>query len=102
MQQLGLGVVINMLGGNESTVNALNVCLGQKIEKVWLDEENNRLRFLFKNKVKMSMWDNGQSCCESRYMRTDDDLSEFANTILKDVEISDAPSIEDGGECHDI
>lgn len=102
MQQLGLGVMINMLGGNESTINALKACLGVRIEKVWLDEESNHLRFLFKNGVKMSMWDNGQSCCENRYMRTDDDLSEFTNTIFKDIEIADAPSIDDGGECHDV
>ena len=54
----------------------------------------------------LKMWDNGQSCCESRYMRTDDDLSSLAGTKLLKISIKQAeeasPDTESYDDCHDI
>ncbi|MDC6673798.1 hypothetical protein OEZ80_25875, partial [Leclercia adecarboxylata] len=35
--------------------------------------------------------DDGQSCCESRYMSTDDDLSSFVGATFLGCEIEDGP-----------
>jgi hypothetical protein len=103
MSQLGFGVMINMLSGNESTVNAVKASLNKTIERVWLDEENNKLIFLFDDKTKLIMWDDGQSCCESRYMRTDDDLKEFSGSKLLDFELKNGPEVNgEYSECHEI
>jgi len=102
MEQLGLGVMIQMLGGNDSTVKALKESLGKTIRKVWLDDENDQLMFEFADDTTLRMWDGGQSCCEHRYMRTDDDLNEYAGATFMDVEIKEAPDGEDGYEVHEI
>lgn len=99
---LGLGVMIRLLGGNEETINAFQLVLGKRIEKVWLDEEENILKFEFEGGFKLSIWDDGQSCCENRYMKTDDNLTDFVGSILIDAEIKDGPDVEDGGESHEI
>lgn len=101
--RLGMGVMLCMLGGNEETVKAINESIGKRIQKVWLDEENDRLRFDLEDGTQLVMWDGGQSCCEHRYMRTDDVLEEYDGAILLDFELKDAPDIEDEwGEVHEV
>jgi len=98
---LGVGVMINMLGGNEETVNALKVCLNKKIEKVYLDEASDKLRFEFEDKTRLAVFDDGQSCCEHRYMQTDDDLPYFSGATFLDVEIKSADTIEGDYDVHE-
>lgn len=98
MENLGLGVMIKMLGGNEQTVNSLQECVGQTIKKVWLNDE---LRFIFENGRELMIWDGGQSCCEHRYMHTDDNLNEYTGAVFMDVELKEAPNQEDG-EVHEV
>jgi hypothetical protein len=51
----------------------------------------------------MQLFDAGQSCCEHRYMRTDDDLKSFIGAELVDAEISNAPDqVDEYGETHEI
>ena len=95
----GLGVLLNELGGNSSTIEALKKVLGEKIIKCELKEDELLLHF---KTTTLVLWDAGQSCCEHRYMSTDDDLKYFKNTIFKDIEIKPAPSIDDNGESHDV
>ncbi len=96
-----MGVLIQSLGGNEETVNTVKAAIGKKIASVELKDDE--LQFIFKDGTGMKIYDGGQSCCEHRYMRTDDDLKEFTNTILKDIELKSAPDIEDGhGDCHEV
>ena len=99
---LGLGVMIKMLSGNEQTYNSVHESLGKTIKKVWLDEDNDQLRFEFEDGTKLIMWDGGQSCCEHRYMRTDDDLNEYAGSVFMDVELKEAPDQDAGGEVHEV
>ena len=80
---LGMGVMINMLGGNEETVNTLNEVIGQTITDIKLND--NTLELTFEG-TKIGIFDDGQSCCENRYMDTDDNLSEFVGAKLLDLE----------------
>lgn len=102
MEQLGVGVMIGMLGGNESTVNAIKSSLNKVIQSVSLDEESNTLRFVFTDGSKLNLWDDGQSCCEHRYMRTDDSLTEYSGATLLDFELKNAPDIETQYDCHEV
>lgn len=102
MNHLGFGVMINWLGGNEESVNALKSCLGKKISTVKLDEEKDSLNFTFDDSTKLSAFDDGQSCCESRYMRTDDDLSYYSGSIFMDAEIRSAADIDHEWGQHEI
>lgn len=94
----GLGVMLQMLGGNESTIKAVRACLGKKIRSVELKDEV--LRLTMADGSVLCLTDNGQSCCESRYMTCDDDLTNYTNTVLKTIELSDAPDRSEGSEEH--
>jgi len=101
MSQLGFGVMINMLSGNESSVKAFTESLNKTITALSLSD--NSLHFTFDDGSKMKFHDDGQSCCESRYMRTDDKLEEFIGATLVGAEIKDAPTIDgEYGECHEV
>ena len=103
MTHLGLGVMLKTLGGNEETVNTVKQALNRTIEKVWLDGETEELKFTFADGTGIKIWDGGQSCCEHRYMKTDDDLSDFVGAKIIDMELKDAPDQEDEyGEVHEI
>lgn len=97
---IGIGVMIQTLGGNEDTVNAVKSSLNKVIEKVSL--EDNQLVFKFSDGTRLRMFDNGQSCCEHRYMVTADDLTEYANTTLLDFELKNAPDEEDQYGEHEV
>jgi hypothetical protein len=102
--QLGLGVMIQMLGGNADTVAAkiaaIKACMAKKIKTVELKDD--QLVLTMADGLTLRLWDNGQSCCESRYMTCDDDLTNYTNTILKDIQLADAPERESRGECHEV
>lgn len=103
MENQGMGVMLGILGGNEETVNTVKSSLNKIIEKVWLDKDTDRLNFKFIDDTGMYLFDDGQSCCEHRYMDTDDDLSEFADARLLDIELKDAPDQEDEwDQVHEI
>lgn len=91
MGQLGMGVMIGMLGGNADSVDAFTGALGKTIAALRLGDDD-ALHFEFGDGSKMKLFDDGQSCCESRYMRTDDDLASFVGAKLIGAEIKDAPS----------
>jgi len=89
MSQLGMGVLINMLGGNRDSVGAYQKGIGKKIEKITLKADVLKLHFI--GGGCLSFRDDGQSCCESRYMTTDDNLSKFTNTKFIEAAIENAP-----------
>lgn len=49
MSNLGMGVMLGMLGGNSETVEAIKPSLGKKIQSVKLDEEKMALDNLSKH-----------------------------------------------------
>lgn len=63
---------------------------------------DNALHFVMEDGTKIKLSDEGQSCCEHRYMMTDDDLSYHVGAVLLDAEIKDAPSIEAEYDEHEV
>ena len=102
MSNLGLGVMIKTLfGGDTNAAGAVKQTLGKTITALELVDNN--LVFTFEDNSKLKLWDGGQSCCESRYMRTDDNLSDYVGGQLLDMGLRDAPDQEDEyGEVHEV
>lgn len=53
---------------------------------------------------KLTIKDDGQSCCESRYMSCDDDLASLAGGQLVDIDMDaggDTGEAGDWGDCHE-
>ena len=71
--------------------------VGKEIAEVTLLD--NKLHFVFTDKTEIYVVDDGQSCCEMRYMTTDDDLNSFVGAKLIGLEIKDAPYAE--ATCED-
>lgn len=85
MSQLGMGVLINTLCGDEKTIELFQKMKGNKIKNVFL--RDNVLNFEFEG-FKVGIKDSGQSCCETRYMVCDDgDLSYYIGTTFMNIEL---------------
>lgn len=102
MYNLGIGVVLKMLSGNQQSFNAYTNAINKIIKDVRLDEESNTLLFRFDDETTLTVKDNGQSCCEVRYMRTDDNLSEFSGARLLGMAIKDVDNAPDEYGEHEI
>ena len=99
---LGLvGVMISMLGENRETVQAMEDSVGQVIDSIELNNEV--LILTFKGGNRLELYDDGQCCCESRYMRTDDNMNDFKEAKFLGAEIKKSPGIvESDFEDHEI
>lgn len=65
--------------------------------------EQDKLMLLLSSGTRLEIWDDGQSCCEARYLRTDDDVTELIGKPLTLVEERDGPVEEDPhGEVHEV
>lgn len=107
MGNLNIGVMIRMLAGNETSGTAFAGAVGKTIATLRLDEEADpqALRFTFEDGSEIKLFDNGQSCCESRYMRTDDTLADYIGATLLGAEIKEAADIppdDEHGDVHEI
>jgi len=96
----GIGVMIQSLGGNEETVKAVKASLGKKISAIKL--ENDCLSLTFKDNTVLTLRDSGQSCCEHRYMSTDDNFEDYVGGKLTDLELRDAPNIQAEYDEHEV
>lgn len=102
MSQTGIGVLSRRLGVNSASAKALRASLGKTIGAATLDDDD-ILRIRFTDGTTLALRDDGQGCCEYRYMRTDDDLSAFAGARFTGGEIKDAPDQDDGqGDVHEV
>lgn len=96
MSQTGIGVMIQSLGGNEESVTAYQRALHQRIAEVRIDPEGDgALRFVLEGGQRFCIRDEGRSCCEHRYMHTDDDLGAFVGATFEGVEVVDGPEETD-------
>ena len=86
--------MLSMLGGNADSVDAFKGAMGKTIAGLTLGADDT-LHFVFDDSTKMKLFDGGQRCCESRYMRTDDNLAEFVGAKLLGAEIKEAPPVKD-------
>jgi hypothetical protein len=91
-----MGVMINMLMGNDGDSRAaIEAVKGQEIRKVEMfDDGDGRLVLTFDENV-LTLQDDGRSCCESRYMTTDDELGDFVGAEFRGVELRDGPELAD-------
>ena len=109
MSQLGLGVMISHLRGSD-------VDMSTYLEKTIVQAElvDNALCLQFEDGRTIKIFDDGQSCCEHRYMRTDDQVSDLVGRKLRSLELKKAPNVPypqseeeddyyyDTGECHEV
>jgi hypothetical protein len=100
MTQLGMGVMINMLAGNESTVHIIKSTIGKTIRDIMLYDDAIHLTVEGEDGEveRIKLWDDGQSCCESRYMTCDADLPSYVGQKILDYELRDMP---DGSADYD-
>jgi hypothetical protein len=86
--------------------DAIALCRGKTITGITLDDEmrdDQSLRFVLDGGATLRIYDGGQSCCEARYMRTDDDLGYFVGATLIDVEAREGPEEEgEYGDMHEV
>jgi len=92
----GIGVLIYRLGGGNQNEPAKYV--GRTIDGALIVD--NKLVLSFSDQSKIAIWDNGQSCCENRYMSTDDDLMSLVGRKLTRIEAKSGPE-QDGGDMHE-
>ncbi len=67
-----------------------NEYYGKKIVNASIND--NRLMLSFEDNIKINIFDDGQSCCENRYMRTDDDVKTLIGHTLRSIEVKQAES----------
>lgn len=84
---LGLGAMLHILGGG-SPKSASDYC-GRTITAATFSEEE--LRLTFSDGVTIRIWDNGQSCCEHRYMTCDDDVQDLVGRQLREIVVKEGP-----------
>jgi len=105
--RLGFGAAMKMLSGNRETVEAHNAAVGRVIASAGIEHESGRYRSMGENEgatlvlrfadgTGLRAWDDAQSCCEHRYMNTDDDLSAFAGATFNGMELREGPYVKDG------
>jgi hypothetical protein len=99
MSNLGMTVMLGLLRGNEETVRAIKAAIGKKIKL--LELKDGQVICELENGGILILEDNGQSCCEHRYMCTDD-ARNFAGETLVDVELREAPDVGDASEVHEV
>jgi hypothetical protein len=91
----GFTVNLNRLFGEKS--DAPGKCFGKEIAEITVDDHV--LKITFTDGLVLSLWDDGQSCCEARYMDTDDDLAAFVGATFTDLRVEEGP--DDRGEYGD-
>lgn len=99
MGRMGFGVnIFALFGQSEGSAKYI----GRKITAAELvksdgkpscGEPGDELHLTFEDGAKISLRDEGQSCCESRYITCDDDLSKIVGGKLTRMESKDAPTI---------
>lgn len=96
---IGVGAMLHQLGGGSE--HSASEYYGRKITAAVIDD--NRLALtLDPDGKKIEIWDNGQSCCESRYMTTDDDVQSLVGATLTRIEAKKGPSVSAEYDEHDI
>lgn len=63
--------------------------VGKTIRSITFDGDY--LRLMFESDRVLTITDHGQSCCENRYMTTDDNLADFVGAGLLNIAIKELP-----------
>lgn len=108
----GCNVLVNQMFGDDKGADVFREHAGKVIKSLALKafsglyswrSDRHGLEFEFEDGAKIVVLDDGQSCCEHRYMTTDDTLSDYVGATLLDLEIQDGPTTttSDGDE-HEV
>ncbi len=100
MTNPGLGVMLFMLGGGSK--HSSEEYVGKEINDAFI--RDNKLHVHFTSGHKICIYDDGQSCCEARYMTCDDTISDLIDGTLISIQVQDGPSLkkdEPYSEDHD-
>lgn len=72
---------------------------GKRINYISLDSDAVIINFIDGSVIRFT---NYQSCCESRYFQTDDNLDYYRDCDFYDIEINGSESEDSDYGCHDI
>lgn len=70
---------------NDGKPHDPSIYYGKIIKEAVMDGDSLRLNFV--DGLKIRIFDNGQSCCESRYMTCDDDVQSLVGNILTNISV---------------
>ena len=73
-------------------------CIGKSIKEVSLVD--NVISIVFSDNSKLSAIDTAQYCCETRYITSDDNYSEFIGGVFLSYTVKDGPDIEEEYDKH--
>jgi len=100
----GVGVMIKTLFAKDDS-DALDPYYGREIAAIKLDKSaypDGVLFLRFTDGAGVKIYDDGRSCCEERYMHTDDELGDFIGATLLGAEIKSAPTQQGDWETHEM
>jgi len=97
---IGVGAMFCQLGGNAESVDVFTGAIGRRISTLELSDD--ALSFTFDDGYRMDLYDAAQSCCEARYLRTDDDLAYYIGAVLVSAEVSESEETTDDLQTHEI
>lgn len=97
MSQMGIGAMLHHLGGGSQ--HSASEYVGAEILAASMAD--NRLRLKLSGGKTIEIWDNGQSCCESRYMSTDDDLATLVGRKLVRIQTRPGADIDADYDYHE-
>lgn len=83
-----------------SVVTDAELFIGRVIKSAKIDD--NALILTFQDGVAIKIFDEGQQCCESRYLTTDDDVSTLAGRPLTRIEKKPGPETGDEYSVHEM
>lgn len=89
-------------GKEDESARSFEKALNKKIKTLEVAQDPSALFMRMQDDSFFRFADEGQSCCENRYMRTDDDLSLFVGATLVGGEIREGPNTEDEDGVHEV
>jgi len=95
---IGMGAMLHTLRGG-SDKSAENY-IGRKIRRAKFVADEFSIEF--DDGVKIKITDEGQSCCENRYMTCDDKPSDLDGKILTAIRVKEVKDEDKDYECHEI
>ena len=98
---LGITAMLQEITGDEETTRAVAESIGKTIVHLELGTDD-ALHFSFSDGSRIRVFDDARSCCETRYMRTDDTLPDFVGAELQGLIVRDAPNMPDEHGDHEV
>ena len=98
MSQPGIGAMLSMLSGQGQGGEVVEASKGKTIDNLSVDDDV--CRIAFDDGTAILIKDEGQSCCEDRYITCDDDNAALIGGTLEDISLRDGP--EEEGEYGDV